>query len=200
MFKIILALALGIFATAHAQAGTCSGAPMQCNFFSSKYTCGQQRGCSWRSSSDDCRGVATSCSAFTTANSCSGQSGCHWRTQFANVTSALTVDDVEPAEAAKLVEDGQAILLDVREESELKASGKAAPAEWLAKSHVDARSATYKKFLMEHDKALPIIVYCRSGQRSGVVARHFESLGFKTMNMGGFDGWVDAKLPVERVP
>ncbi len=81
------------------------------------------------------------------------------------------VPKISPADAAKLVADGKAVLVDVREPSEWLESGVAAPAVLLPKSEFDdGLAGEWKDFLAKvGDKE--IITYCRSGKRADVVAK-----------------------------
>jgi rhodanese-related sulfurtransferase len=108
------------------------------------------------------------------------------------------VASITPAEAAQLVADGKAILIDVREPSEWAESGVAAPATLLPKSEFDeGMIGDWKAFLAKvGDKQ--IITYCRSGKRSGAVAAALAEKGHKVANAGGFKGWQDAGLPVRQ--
>ena len=109
------------------------------------------------------------------------------------------VAQITPAEAAKLVADGKAVLVDVREPSEWAETGVAAPAVLLPKSEFDAGLiGEWKDFLAKvGDKQ--IITYCRSGRRSGVVAAALAEKGHKVANAGGFKDWQAAGLPTHRV-
>lgn len=111
----------------------------------------------------------------------------------------LAVEKITPAQAAQLVADGKAVLIDVREPAEWLESGVAAPAVLLAKSEFDAgRLGEWKDFLAKvGDKQ--IITYCRSGKRSDVVATALEKEGHKVANAGGFKDWQEAGLPVKQV-
>ena len=103
-----------------------------------------------------------------------------------------------PAEAAKLVKEGKAVLVDVREPSEWKDTGVAAPAVLLPKSDFDGDQKQWKEFLAKNgDKQ--VIMYCGSGRRSGMMAAALEEKGVKTANVGGFKDWTDAGLPVRKV-
>lgn len=105
------------------------------------------------------------------------------------------VASITPAEAARLVADGKAVLVDVREPSEWAESGVAAPAALLAKSEFDAGLiGEWKDFLAQTgDKQ--IITYCRSGKRSGAVAAALAAKGHKVANAGAFKDWQAAGLP-----
>lgn len=111
---------------------------------------------------------------------------------------AADVAAITPAEAAKLVADGKAVLVDVREPSEWAETGVAAPAALLAKSEFDAGLiGEWKDFLAKTgDKQ--IILYCRSGKRSGAVAAALAAKGHQVANAGGFKDWQAAGLSVRK--
>lgn len=111
---------------------------------------------------------------------------------------AAEVPAITPAEAAKLVAEGKAVLIDVREPSEWAESGVAAPAVLLPKSEFDeGLIGDWKSFLATvGDKQ--IITYCRSGKRSGAVAAALAEKGHKVANAGGFKDWQSAALPVRK--
>ena len=117
-------------------------------------------------------------------------------------TAALALaDDVQKVSAehaSKLVAAGKAVLVDVREASEWAETGVAAPAVLLAKSDFDGDQKEWKPFL-EKNAGREIILYCRSGSRSGKVAAALAAKGLKVSNAGGFKEWADAGLPVRKV-
>jgi rhodanese-related sulfurtransferase len=105
---------------------------------------------------------------------------------------------VSPQDAAKLVAEGKAVLVDVREAPEWKASGVAAPATLLPKSDLDGDQKQWKPFL-EQNKDKQILLYCASGGRSKTVAAALAEKGLRTANVGGFRDWSRAGLPVRQV-
>ncbi len=111
---------------------------------------------------------------------------------------AAEVPAISPAEAAKLVAAGQAVLIDVREPSEWADTGVAAPAVLLPKSEFDAgQIGDWKDFLAKvGDKQ--ILTYCRSGRRSGAVAEALAAQGHKVANAGPFEAWKAAGLPTRK--
>ena len=119
---------------------------------------------------------------------------------FFTATLALAddVQKVSAEHASKLVAAGKAVLVDVREASEWAETGVAAPAVLLAKSDFDGDQKEWKPFL-EKNAGREIILYCRSGSRSGKVAAALAAKGLKVSNSGGFKEWADAGLPVRKV-
>jgi rhodanese-related sulfurtransferase len=118
------------------------------------------------------------------------------------VTAALTfaaeIQKISPADAAKLVADGKAILVDVREPNEWAETGVAAPALLLAKSDFDGPQKDWKPFL-DQNAGKEIILYCRSGHRAGLVAEALAGKGMTVANAGGLKDWADAGLPVRKI-
>jgi rhodanese-related sulfurtransferase len=109
--------------------------------------------------------------------------------------TAAEVAKVTPADAAKLVADGKAVLVDVREPAEWAEAGVAAPAVLLPKSDFDGDKKQWKDFLAEiGDKQ--IILYCRSGRRADTVGQALAAQGKSVANAGGMKDWVAAGLPV----
>ena len=105
------------------------------------------------------------------------------------------VPQLSPTEAAAKVKAGEAVLIDVREPAEWE-SGVAAPAYLLPLS--DLRGARAKwQHVLDSAKAegKPILLYCRSGNRSGQAAAQLAKEGFTVANVGGFNDWTKARLP-----
>jgi rhodanese-related sulfurtransferase len=118
---------------------------------------------------------------------------------FSTTVFAAEVPKIAPADAAKLVAEGKAVLVDCREPSEWQETGVAGPAVLLPKSDFDEDKKLWTDFLAKNE-GKQVIVYCRSGNRSGIVAAALAEKGVKTANAGGFKGWADAGLPTRTVP
>jgi rhodanese-related sulfurtransferase len=112
--------------------------------------------------------------------------------------SAASPAKISPVEAAKLVSDGKAVLVDVREPKEWAETGVAQPAVLLPKSDFDGPHAQWDKFLAGvGDKE--VVLYCRSGHRAGIVAEALAKRGIKVANAGGLKDWQAAGLPLRKV-
>lgn len=117
---------------------------------------------------------------------------------FTSAVFAAEVQKIPPAEAAKLVAAGKAVLVDVREAREWAETGVAKPAVLLPKSDFDGEQKQWKDFLSKvGDKQ--VILYCRSGGRAAAVAGVLAEKGLKVANVGGFKDWAGAGLPVRQV-
>ena len=103
-----------------------------------------------------------------------------------------------PEEAAKRVKEGKAILIDVREAGEWADTGVAESAVLLSLSDLRGDRSAWKPFLKEN-KDKELILYCRSGNRSGIAARILSKEGYRVANAGGFKHWKSNGLPVRSV-
>jgi rhodanese-related sulfurtransferase len=104
------------------------------------------------------------------------------------------------ADTIAAVQSGAVTLIDVRDISEVKSSGKAAGALHIPLMRVadmcDPRHPDFVKGLAL-DK--PVAIYCASGARSGMAAGMLRKLGFTDVtNIGGFGNWVQAGGAVAR--
>lgn len=106
------------------------------------------------------------------------------------------IERISAQEAHRRVASGEAVLIDVREADEWK-EGVAAPALLLALSDLNGTRATWKAPLAEN-KDKELILYCRSGNRSGKAAAVLAKEGYKVTNAGAFASWQEAGLPVKQ--
>lgn len=102
--------------------------------------------------------------------------------------------DVDVNEFAKLVAEGNGLLLDVRTDAEY------AEAHLKGSTQIDFYSPDFKAQVEKLDPETPVYVYCRSGGRSGNAANIMKGLGFKEVyNLeGGIGAWQRAGKPVEK--
>lgn len=107
---------------------------------------------------------------------------------------------MDPKEARKLVQEGLAVLVDVREEDELRASGTAEGALWMPCSKMDEDEPEWKAFKAKLPKGKPVILFCKAGSRSGRVTEFLIEAGYDAHNLGGFSDWAGAGLPVKKFP
>jgi rhodanese-related sulfurtransferase len=110
------------------------------------------------------------------------------------------VPAITPADAAKLVANDDALIVDVRDGTEVAASGKAKGAVAVSRGLLEFRADPESP---AHDPAFrkdrPIIVYCASGGRSALAGKTLLDMGFKDVrNLGGFKDWVSAGGEVEK--
>ena len=97
--------------------------------------------------------------------------------------------EVAPSEAKQIIDSG-AQVIDVRTEVEHDA-GRIPGSRHIALSDVQRESAN-----LDQDK--PVILYCRSGNRSGPAADAFAASGWDAHSIeGGLLGWQEAGFELE---
>ena len=102
----------------------------------------------------------------------------------------VTIDDVHG-----MIERGDRFhLIDVREESEW-ANGHLPGACHLSKGIIER---DIENVIPEPDA--PIVVYCGGGFRSALAADNLQKMGYVNVASmaGGWRGWIEADLPVEK--
>ncbi len=104
------------------------------------------------------------------------------------------IKDVDLAEALQLINHKNALVLDVREESEYK-SGHILNAKWIPLGKLSGRTGELERY-REQD----IVVVCRSGNRSSSACALLVKQGFaQAVNMsGGVMAWQKSNLPLEK--
>lgn len=106
--------------------------------------------------------------------------------------SEAGLSDRDPALAHRLVEEEDALLLDVRSQSEFDA-GHAEGAALVPHGEVPDRVAEIEA-MVDGDKDRPIVVYCRSGHRAGIAKQSLLDAGFtRVTNVGGLDDYQSAE-------
>ena len=106
------------------------------------------------------------------------------------------VPAIAPAEAAVQVKAGRAVIVDVRERSEL-AGGMAQGAHWYPTSSIRSDPEAFQNYLATLPADQTVVFYCAAGVRAGAAAElASEDAGRKAANLGGFRDWQAAGLPV----
>lgn len=113
---------------------------------------------------------------------------------FSSLLTGAGSTRLTPAEAAARVKAGSAVLVDVREPAEWADTGVVSGAALLPLSDLRGGRAKWTPFL-EANREKEIILYCRSGNRSGQVAKVLSKEGFRTSNAGAFSDWKKAGQP-----
>ena len=84
------------------------------------------------------------------------------------------------------------VLVDVRTPKEY------AEAHITGAINVDYNNANFKMEAAKLDKEKPVLIYCRSGKRSGRAMAILEGMGFKVYNLNhGFLDWKSNAMPIE---
>ena len=108
------------------------------------------------------------------------------------------VPRLSPAETRTRM-DGNALILDVRDQSEVQASGKIKGAVNVSRGMLEFRAdpeSPYHNPAFQKDKT--VLVYCASGGRSALVGKTLKDFGYGAVyNIGGFKELADAGLETE---
>jgi rhodanese-related sulfurtransferase len=109
------------------------------------------------------------------------------------------VPRLSPGEARALMTRGNVLIVDVRDPSEVQASGKIKGAVNISRGMLEFRAdpeSPYHNPAFQKDKT--VLVYCASGGRSALVGKTLKDFGYATVyNAGGFKELADAGLETE---
>jgi len=106
----------------------------------------------------------------------------------------LNLKEVSPLEATQLLNHQDAVLLDVREPQEYQDG-------FLPNSiRIPLGSLSEKAAQLDKHRERPIIIVCRSGNRSAHAGRMLKKMGYETVyNLGGgLHAWRAANLPISK--
>lgn len=102
-------------------------------------------------------------------------------------------------EAEKLISDGRALVVDVRDAPEVQASGRIKGAKHVSRGMLEFRADPASPY---HDPAFApdrtVLVYCASGGRSALAGKTLQELGYKDVrNLGAFKEWAEGGGDIE---
>ena len=111
-----------------------------------------------------------------------------------------SVPRIAPSDAREMIAKGNTLVLDVRDGTEVAATGKIAGAlhvsRGLLEFRADPDSPAHDKNFNE-DKT--ILVYCGSGGRAALSGKLLKDMGYDHVyNLGGFKDWVDSGGEIEK--
>lgn len=109
------------------------------------------------------------------------------------------VPPVSSADAQAMMHEG-ALVVDVRDASEVEKSGKIAGAVNVSRGMLEFRADPESPY---HDpnfvKDKPVLLYCASGGRSALSGKVLKDMGYdRVYNLGAFKDWVEAGGPVDK--
>ncbi|MEX0278777.1 MAG: rhodanese-like domain-containing protein [Ruegeria sp.] len=102
------------------------------------------------------------------------------------------VPRIDTSRAKELIERG-ALLLDIRDASELEKSGRAVGSHHISRGMLEFRA---DPDLPSHDPELqfdrPIVLHCASGGRAALAGKLLKDMGYQQVyNLGGLSDWVN---------
>ena len=101
--------------------------------------------------------------------------------------------EVDPATAHLWAADGEAVLIDVREQNEI--------AQVAVKGAIHVPMSAFDPSLIPVDRGKKMVFLCAHGQRSVQVTQYLTTNGIlnEAYNLtGGLAAWMEAGLPVDR--
>lgn len=110
------------------------------------------------------------------------------------------VPKITPAEARDIIAKGNALVVDIRDGTEVAASGKVAGAVHVSRGllefRADPEAPTHDK---NFSKDKTVLLYCASGGRAALAGKLLKDMGYgQVYNMGGFKDWADSGGPIEK--
>lgn len=115
-------------------------------------------------------------------------------------TANAAVPKITATEAREKIAKGNTLLLDIRDGTEVQASGKAAGAVHVSRGLLEFRadpdSPTHDK---NFSREKVVLIYCASGGRASLAGKLLKDMGYSEVyNIGGFKDWCECGGAVEK--
>jgi rhodanese-related sulfurtransferase len=110
------------------------------------------------------------------------------------------LERVDPRQALAAVESGEALIVDIRADSQRAADGVVPGAVFIPRNVIEWRADPSTGYADERlTSGRRIVVMCNEGYQSSLVAATLQELGLEdaTDLAGGFQAWRGAELPVD---
>jgi len=122
-------------------------------------------------------------------------------TQLVQAANAV-VPRIAAAQAQELIAEGGALVVDVREASEVQQSGKVSGAAHVPRGLLefvaDPQSPSHDP---RFETGKPVIVYCAGGGRAALAGQALKEMGYgEVYNLGGFADWADSGGAIDTAP
>ena len=115
------------------------------------------------------------------------------------VDAHKAVQRITPDEARRLIVESDALLVDVRDRTEVVKTGKIKGAVHISRRQIPFRAdpmTPYHHSAFRKDR--PVIVYCGSSGRSALAGKALKDMGYShVFNLGSFDKAIAAGLETE---
>jgi rhodanese-related sulfurtransferase len=115
-------------------------------------------------------------------------------------TANASVPKIDRKDAAALIAGGKALVIDVRDGTEIQSSGKIKGAIHVSRGMLEFRADPESPYYDQaFDRDRTVILYCASGGRSALAGKALQELGYRDVrNLGGFKDWADGGGEIER--
>jgi len=109
------------------------------------------------------------------------------------------VPKLSPAEAAERIRSGDALIVDVRDATEVQQTGRIKGAVNVSRGMLEFRAdpdSQYHNPAFQKDKT--ILLHCASGGRSALAGKTLQDMGYTAVfNIGGFKDLTEAGIDTE---
>jgi rhodanese-related sulfurtransferase len=110
------------------------------------------------------------------------------------------VPKITPTQAREMIAKGNTLVVDIRDGTEVQASGKIAGAVHVSRGllefRADPEAPTHDKNFAK-DKT--VLLYCASGGRAALAGKLLKDMGYgEVYNMGGFKDWAESGGAIEK--
>jgi rhodanese-related sulfurtransferase len=111
------------------------------------------------------------------------------------------VPKITPDQAREMIGNGNTLVVDVRDASEVENSGKVACAVHVSRGMLEFRADPEAP---SHDKNFAkdknVILYCATGGRAALAGKLLKDMGYAHVyNVGGFKDWADSGGAIEKM-
>jgi rhodanese-related sulfurtransferase len=110
------------------------------------------------------------------------------------------VPRISPAQAKEMIAGGNALVLDVRDGTEVAQTGKLKGAVHIARGSLEGRvDPDSPNFNPAFKRDQPVILHCAGGGRAALAGKTLKDMGYtKVFNGGGFKDLAAAGIEVEK--
>jgi rhodanese-related sulfurtransferase len=109
------------------------------------------------------------------------------------------VPRITPAQAQKMIAEGNTLVVDVRDTPEVEQSGKVAGAVHVSRGMLEFRADPESPYHnKEFAKDKNVVLYCASGGRAALSGKLLKEMGYEHVyNLGAFKDWAESGGAIE---
>jgi rhodanese-related sulfurtransferase len=110
------------------------------------------------------------------------------------------VPRITPAQAQKMIAEGNTLVVDVRDTPEVEQSGKVAGAVHVSRGMLEFRADSESPYHnKEFAKDKNVILYCASGGRAALSGKLLKDMGYERVyNLGAFKDWAESAGAIDK--
>lgn len=110
------------------------------------------------------------------------------------------IENLDPDAVEEELENGNAVLVDIRDAPELEEHGRIPGAVHIPRGMLEFRADTTSPYHQSPlDPSQRVILHCASGGRSALAAQTLQEMGYEQVSHldGGINAWKEAGKPTE---